>query len=263
MPSRVRPSRPPRRPRLPPALSPSPPLGSAAFLHASHDSLPGPGPAGAWGQAPALSPPAARAQRHQALAGQLIQFVARLPAPSPDSPAQALRSRLGARLGVHQLGAWLAEAAAALAEAAPAPAEAAAALAEAEAPSPSAAAGGGEEGARAEAAGGQAGAGAVAVEEVEARLEDMLTTQPQLLAQDPQVLAARLRGLASALGLPGPAALGLATGRPGLLLLDGPTLDRRIEGLQAAMGLPSREAAAAMAARAPAWLYSDLPLGAP
>ncbi|KAG2436644.1 hypothetical protein HXX76_006172 [Chlamydomonas incerta] len=241
-----------RRPAAPP------PLSSRHYLNINNDSL---GPAAAAAAAnlpPAISPAAKRAQRHAALAQTLVQFVARLPPPSPGSPAEALRTRLGARLGVPALGEWIGDFTAVLA---------------------------------ADAAGQAAAAGRPdadlpdqPLEELEHAVERLLSSQPQLLAHDSAVLVARLRGLAGLLelqvlqrgwapgqgpsgggpgGPAGPTALDLALQRPALLLADLPTLERRLAALQAALRLPDRAAAVAAAVQQPVWLYTDLPSPSP
>ncbi|KAG2424063.1 hypothetical protein HYH02_015242 [Chlamydomonas schloesseri] len=143
---------------------------------------------------PAVSPAAVRAQRHAALAQTLVQFVARLPPPSPGSPAEALRSRLGARLSVPALGEWIRDFTAALVAGARDQATAASGGAPSAPPS---------SGAELQ----QPGQGEDLAlhpelhEELERAVERLLSSQPQLLAHDSAVLVARLRGLAGLLQL--------------------------------------------------------------
>lgn len=192
------------------------------------------------------------------------QFVARLPPASPGSAAEALRSRLGARLSAPALGEWIRDFTEALAANATRQAPT---LAEepqitlATADSPDGPVWDPQEQEQLQA-------------ELEGAVERLLASQPQLLAQDSAVLVARLRGLAGLLQLQllrrppggsgpggggGPTALDLALQRPALLLADLPTLERRLAALQAALGLPDRAAAVAAAVQQPVWLYMEPP----
>ncbi|PNW85963.1 hypothetical protein CHLRE_03g200207v5 [Chlamydomonas reinhardtii] len=240
-----------------------PPLSSRHYLNISNDSL-GPAAAAASASVPVVSPAAVRAQRHSALAQTLVQFVARLPPASPGSAAEALRSRLGARLSAPALGEWIRDFTEALAANATRQAPT---LAEepqitlATADSPDGPVWDPQEQEQLQA-------------ELEGAVERLLASQPQLLAQDSAVLVARLRGLAGLLQLQllrrppggsgpggggGPTALDLALQRPALLLADLPTLERRLAALQAALGLPDRAAAVAAAVQQPVWLYMEPP----
>lgn len=136
--------------------------------------------------------------------------MAKLPPSSPGSPAAALRSVLGARLGAGPLGMWVADVAAALEQAAQTQADDAdGSSGESGSMSSSNSSSNGmghgrghaaeeEAGSAAKGAAGaggptEAGAG-VGVSVSEALVERMVATQPQLLAHDSQVGAGAGRG---------------------------------------------------------------------